>query len=120
VAAAIVPHGGPSLLGQELEVVEDLLDRPVGPFGVVERGVQLLDVRRMVLVVVDSHRRFIDVWFESVVGVGKRRKFVRHLSLLRVRTHCVSHVVSSFDHGDGHAGVPSGRDTIFSVTTSVI
>jgi hypothetical protein len=39
VAAAIVLHGGPSVLGQEVEIVENLLDRPVGPFGVVERGI---------------------------------------------------------------------------------
>jgi hypothetical protein len=38
VAAPIVPHRCPSVLRQELEIAEDLLDRPVGPLVVDEVG----------------------------------------------------------------------------------
>ncbi len=41
--------------------------------GALERGVDLVDVGLVVLVVVHSHRRLVDVRLERVVGVGERR-----------------------------------------------
>ena len=42
------------------------------------RGVRVVDVRLMVLVVVDAHGRFVDVGLESVVRVGERGNLVGH------------------------------------------
>jgi hypothetical protein len=45
----------------------------------LERGVQVGDVRRVVLVVVDPHRLLVDVRLQCAVVVGERGNFVRHL-----------------------------------------
>ena len=48
-------------------------------FGVpLERRVQVVDVRCVVLVVVDPHRLRVDVRLQRVVVVGQRRNFVSH------------------------------------------
>jgi hypothetical protein len=78
VAAAIVPDGGPLVVGDPVEADEDLLDRSVGPVGAFEGGVDLVDVGLVVLVVVDPHRLAVDVRLERVVVVGERWDRVGH------------------------------------------
>jgi hypothetical protein len=80
VAATVVANGGPLVLGDLGEVADHLLDRLVGPVGALERRVHLVHVGLVVLVMVDAHRRLVDVRLERAVVVGKGRDLVRHRS----------------------------------------
>src|SRR5215813_2255682 len=80
VAADVVPDGGALVLGDDLEVGEDVLDRPVGPLGSLQRFVRVVDVRLVVLVVVDAHRLLVDVRLERAVVVRQRRDLEGHRS----------------------------------------
>jgi hypothetical protein len=44
VTAAVVAHGAALVVGDLVEVLQDLLDRPVRPLGALERCVDLVDV----------------------------------------------------------------------------
>jgi hypothetical protein len=46
---------------------------------ILERVVQVIDVRGMVHVVMDLHRARVDVRFECREGIGKSRKRVGHM-----------------------------------------
>ena len=76
--AAAVVFDGTFLVAEAVEILQDLLDGLVGPLGALQRGVRLVDVRLMVLVVMEFHRRLVDVRLERVVGVGERRNGVGH------------------------------------------
>ena len=52
VAARVVPDGGALVVGELVEALKDLLDRPVGPLGALERAIGLGHVGLVVLVVV--------------------------------------------------------------------
>ena len=82
MAAGVVPHRPALVLGQLVEVAEDVLHGLVGPLGAVERLVGVVDVRLVMLVVVDLHRLLVDVRLESVVLVRKRRNLEGHRALL--------------------------------------
>ena len=82
VAAAVVADGRPLVVGDAVEAGQDLLDRPVGPVGPLERGVDLVHVGLVVLVVVDPHRLLVDVRLERAVVVGERWDGVRHVRSL--------------------------------------
>src|SRR4029079_9784701 len=77
VAAGVVADGG--AVRDRVEVLEDLLDVLVGPLAAFEGGVGLVDVSLVVLVVVDAHRRLVDVGLERVVVVRKVGDFICHL-----------------------------------------
>jgi hypothetical protein len=84
VAAAVVADRPAHRLGQRVDVGEELLERPVGELGgLLERRVQVGDVRLVVLAVVDLHGLRVDVRLEHVGRVGKRRERVRHRGGLR-------------------------------------
>jgi hypothetical protein len=85
VSAGIVSHGRLLVLGEDLEVLEQRLDRPVGELRARERGVRVVDVGLVVQVVMDPHRLRVDVGLERVVCVGKVRKFEWHAVLLSRR-----------------------------------
>ena len=51
----------------------------------LERGVQVVDVRRVMLVVMDLHRLLVDVRLERVVVVRQRWNCMRHSSSLLQR-----------------------------------
>jgi len=72
VAAAVVADRTSLVVRNRLEVLEDLLDRLVVPFGALEGGVHLVDVRLVMLVVVQVHGRVVDVRLERGVVVGER------------------------------------------------
>src|SRR5205085_5815296 len=78
VPAAVVPHRRLLVLGEEVEVREHLLDRPTVPLGALDRRVQVGDVGRVVLVVVDAHRRLVDVGLQGGVVVRQVRNRVGH------------------------------------------
>src|SRR3954470_16562291 len=82
MAADVVPDGGALVLRNELEVREDRLDGAVRPLTALERLVRVVDVRLVVLVVVDAHRLLVDVRLERVVVVRQRRDLESHRSLL--------------------------------------
>ena len=44
-----------------------------------DRGVEIVDVGRVVLVVVNLHRLRVDVRLERVIGVGQRGKLKGHV-----------------------------------------
>jgi hypothetical protein len=61
------------VVGDDLDVREDGLHRTVRPLGAVERLVGVVDVRLVVLVVVNPHRLLVDVRLQRRVVVGQRR-----------------------------------------------
>ncbi len=69
--------------GRTVEAREHVLDRPVHPLGPLERGVEVRDVRRVVLVVVDLHRLRVDVRLEGIERIREVGHGVRHGGLLR-------------------------------------
>src|SRR5687768_17965941 len=83
MAAAVVANGTALVVRKLGEARDDLLHRLVGPLGALESGVRLVDVRLMVLVVMDPHGRLIDVWLEGGVVVGEGRYLVGHLGSFR-------------------------------------
>ena len=59
-----------------LEQILDALRLQLGML--LERGVQVVDVRAVMLAVMNLHRLLVDVRFERVGGIRKRRKCVSH------------------------------------------
>ena len=78
VAAAVVADRGANVLGHLLDVAQQLFDRLVVPRGALDRLVQIRDVGRVMLVVMDFHRPGVDVRLQRVEGVGQRGKLVWH------------------------------------------
>jgi hypothetical protein len=71
VPAAIVPDRGADALRQSVQVGDQCLDRLALMIGMIlERGVQIVDIGRMVLVVMDLHRLGVDVRFEGPEIIG--------------------------------------------------
>src|SRR5688572_28735160 len=60
---------------------DDLLDRPVVPLRAIQGGIDLVQVRLVVLVVVEPHRLLVDVRLEGVVRIRQRRQLVGHCVL---------------------------------------
>ena len=81
VAAGVVADRALLVAGQAGEVAQHVLDVAVGPLGALEGGVRFVDVGLVVLVVVDAHRRLVDVGLERVVGVGKVGNRESHLGV---------------------------------------
>src|SRR5207244_12792692 len=50
----------------------------------LQRGIQIGDIRLMMFAVMNLHRLLVDVRFERIVRVRKRRKCVSHRSVLLV------------------------------------
>ena len=78
VPAAVVADGAALVLGDRVEVGDDLLDRRVGEVGALERRVDLVDVGLVMLVVMERHRLLVDVRLQRVVGVRKGGNLVCH------------------------------------------
>ena len=72
VTAAVVARHGPLVFGNLVEVLDHLLDRTVGPLCPLHRLVEVVDVRLVVLPVVDAHRLLVDRRLERVVVVRQR------------------------------------------------
>jgi hypothetical protein len=68
VAAAVVADGGADVLGDAVDVAQDVLDLLALPVGVLADGlVQLVRVRLVMAIVVDLHGAGVDVGLEGVV-----------------------------------------------------
>ncbi|KAG0763484.1 hypothetical protein G6F22_018417 [Rhizopus arrhizus] len=83
VATAIVAHRAALRFGHRIKVGDERLDRLRGDAGLLEGGIEVVDVGLVVLAVVDLHRARIEVRLEGIIGVGERGKRVRHRSNLR-------------------------------------
>ena len=79
VAAGVVADRRLLVAGQAGEVAQHVLDLAVGPLGPLQGGVRFVDVGLVVLVVMDAHRRLVDVRLERVVVVGKIGNRESHL-----------------------------------------
>jgi hypothetical protein len=79
VAPAVVADSSLLVFGHGVEQPsEQRLDRMAVELGACNRLVQVVDVRLMVLPVVDAHRLLVDRRLERVVVVGKRGELVGH------------------------------------------
>ncbi len=77
VAAAIVAHGGADRFGNFVELREQIFDGKLLQVGRgFERLVEIGDVGVVMLVVVNLHRLRVNVWFERVERIRKRRQCV--------------------------------------------
>ncbi len=76
---AVVAHRAPDALGQSIQIGDQFVDTlPLQVRVPLEGGVQLGDVGRVVLAMVDAHRLFINVRCEGIEIVRQARKLVRH------------------------------------------
>ena len=74
---------GADVGGQGVEVADEILHRLALKRGVLlQRGVQVVHVRRVMLAVMDLHRHLVDVRLERIVLVGKFRECERHCGAL--------------------------------------
>src|SRR4029453_6948976 len=81
VAAAVVPDGSTDVLGDRVDTATELVDALRVQLGMlVERGVEISDVRLMVLPVMNLHRLRIDVGLERGEVVRELGQFMRHAS----------------------------------------
>ena len=79
VAAAVVPYGGPYILGDGVYVGEELFKGAGVRLGVFfEGGVEVGYVGVVVLLMVEVHRLFVYGGFQGVVAVGQLRQLVSH------------------------------------------
>src|SRR6202167_3500593 len=89
VPAAVVFDGTALGLGHGVEILQHVLDRGVRERRALQRGVDLVDVGLVVLVVMEFHRRLVDVRLQGVVCVGKRRYGVGHGRRLLVGLYAI-------------------------------
>ena len=83
VAAAVIAHRRADILRHRVEIAEQFLERLVRDLRMlVERLVQLSDIRLVMLRVMDLHRLRIDVWLERIIAIWKFGKFVFHIFLM--------------------------------------
>jgi hypothetical protein len=82
VSAGVVADGRLDVLGKGVEHREHLLDRAVRVVGAGEGFVRVVDVRLVVLVVVEAHRLLVDRRRQRPVAVGEGWNLERHAALL--------------------------------------
>ena len=73
--AAVVAHRRADVLGHLVDLAEQVFEAPRRQLGMfVQRGVQIDDVRLVVLAVMDLHRLGIDVRLERRIIIRQRRQ----------------------------------------------
>ena len=81
VPAAVVAHRGADVFGNAVDAAAQIVDALALQLGMLlERGVQVGDVRLMMLPVMDLHRLRVDVRLERGEVVWELGQFVRHAS----------------------------------------
>ena len=79
VAAPVVADHRSDVLRHVVQVAEQVLDAAILQLWVLlQRRVQIVDVRPVVAIVVDLHGLRVDVRLEGVEAIRKRRQLVRH------------------------------------------
>ena len=80
MAATVVADNSAHVLRDRVEILDQVLGRLRAQFGVLLHGaVQVRHIRLVVLVMVQLHRRFIDIGLKSGVVIRQGRKFKWHL-----------------------------------------
>ena len=83
MAPAVVAYRRADILGDAVDPAQQILKRLLLQLGMlVERGVQVVDVRLVMFPVVDLHRLGVDVGFQRPEIVRQWRQGVRHDPLL--------------------------------------
>jgi len=83
MAAAVVAHRRADVLGDAVDPAQQIVQRLLVQLGVlVERGIEVVDVRLVMFSVVDLHRLGVDVGFERREIVRQWRQGMRHGPLL--------------------------------------
>ena len=72
--AAVVDDGLLFVLGQRLDVFQDIFDGLFQPLGAGQGIVQVVHVSLVVLAVVNLYRLGVDVRFERIDGIGQSRQ----------------------------------------------
>ena len=86
MAAPVVPDRGTDVVRDHRDPAEELVDALPEELGVfVQGGVEIRDIRLMVLAVVDLHRLHIDVRFERRDVVGELGEHVSRFCARRGR-----------------------------------
>src|SRR3989442_3251704 len=117
VAAAVVADGGANVLWHTADAAQQILNALRLQLGMLlEGGVQVGDVRLMMLAVMNLHRPRIDVRLECIEGIWKGRKGVSH----RTSSLCASSIVkdrrsyyrsgSGFNDASALGGTPPCSD----------
>jgi hypothetical protein len=79
VPATVVANRVADRLGNRAEIAEEVVERlRLQLRSLLQRGVQVVDVRLVMLPVVNLHRLRVDVRLEGIRRVGKGRKRVGH------------------------------------------
>ena len=71
VSAAVVANRGPNVLGDLVDVLEQLFDWPIVPLGPFDGLVQIRHISLVMLIVMDFHRLGVDVRLKGIIGVGQ-------------------------------------------------
>jgi len=80
VPAGVVAQHVAHVLGHRADSAEKVLDRLLGQLRMLlQRAVGVVDVRLVVLVVMDLHRLGVDVRLQRIEAIGKRRKLISHV-----------------------------------------
>ena len=88
VAAAVVAHGGADIFRNLFDVAAQIFDALLGDAVAFERLVEVVDVRLVMLVVMDLHRLGVDVRLQGIVRIRQRRQCIGHDSRLLVMVSC--------------------------------
>ena len=84
VTAAVIPHGCADILRHTVQVAQQFFDRESLQIGVSFEGlIQIGNVGAVMLIVMNFHGHLVDVRLERIRWIGKRRKNVGHVTLLR-------------------------------------
>ncbi len=80
MAAAVIADDGANVFGDRIDVAQQVFEGLLVQLGMfVERSIQVVDVRLVVLAVVNLHRLRVDVRLQGREVVRQSRKRVRHV-----------------------------------------
>src|SRR6187401_1530163 len=78
MAAAVIADGAALVFGHFAQVGNQLLDRQVLQLGAGDSRVDVVDIRLVMLRMMNLHRTRINMRFEGVVSIGERGKRIGH------------------------------------------
>src|SRR5215831_5952410 len=78
MAATLVANGDARLIREAVQILQQFFDGfSAGTWNIDERFIEVCDVGGVMLVVMNFHRFGVDMRFQGVKGIWKRRKFER-------------------------------------------
>ena len=109
VSAAIIAHGSTDRLRHVSEIADEFFDGLRSQIrSALEGLVEIRNISRVVLAVMDLHRACVDIGFKRRGGVGKSRKFEGH-DILDLRTLKIA-AMARHSSGLLHPSVDSTRE----------